>query len=107
MTIRRRLRSLIWRVPVEQEVRDELAHHVELRTRELVDRGVDPVHARDNRHWRGSAMSPKWKPASAGLALDRDRAFARQDWWDEFRQDVRFALPASRNDSPDSRPPPS
>ena len=32
MTIRKRLRSLLWRVPIEQEVQDELAHHVELRT---------------------------------------------------------------------------
>ena len=27
MAIRKRLRSILWRVPVEQEVREELAHH--------------------------------------------------------------------------------
>jgi hypothetical protein len=46
MTIRKRLRSLLWRVPIEQEVHDELAHHAELRTRELIERGVDPEEAR-------------------------------------------------------------
>ena len=46
MSIRQRLRSLLWRVPIEQEVHDELAHHIELRTRELIDRGVDPAAAR-------------------------------------------------------------
>ena len=29
MSIRQRLRSVLWRVPVEDEVRDELAHHIE------------------------------------------------------------------------------
>ena len=37
MTIRKRLRSLLWRVPIEQEVHEELAHHAELRMRELID----------------------------------------------------------------------
>ena len=47
MALRQRLRSLLWRVPIEQEVREELDHHIELRTRELIDRGVDPIEARD------------------------------------------------------------
>jgi hypothetical protein len=39
MSIRRRLLSVVWRVPVEQEVRDELSHHVDLQTKALVERG--------------------------------------------------------------------
>lgn len=46
MAIRQRLRSLLWRVPVDQEVRDELAHHLELRTQELIRRGLTPADAR-------------------------------------------------------------
>ena len=46
MAIRQRLRSLLWRVPVEQEVHEELAHHIDLKTRELIERGVDPADAR-------------------------------------------------------------
>ena len=41
------LRSWLWRVRVAQEVDEELALHVELRTRELVERGLDPKVARD------------------------------------------------------------
>jgi MacB-like periplasmic core domain len=33
MAIRGRLRSILWRVPIAEEVRDELAHHLELRAR--------------------------------------------------------------------------
>ena len=40
--MRQRLRSLLWRVPVEQEVQEELTHHRELRVNELVDRGWPP-----------------------------------------------------------------
>ena len=39
----RSLRSWLWRVPLEQEVDEELAFHLEMRTRELVARGVDPA----------------------------------------------------------------
>jgi putative ABC transport system permease protein len=93
--MRRRLRSIIWRVPIEQEVRDELAHHVELRTRELVDRGVDPVSARQHALARLGDVA-QMEARLRGLGSDRDRAFARQDWWDEFRQDVRFAFRQSK-----------
>jgi hypothetical protein len=44
--MRRPLRSWLWRVPLEQEVDEELALHVELRTRELVERGMDARAAR-------------------------------------------------------------
>src|SRR5688500_3136153 len=46
MKIRQRLRSALWRVPVEDEVRDELTHHLDLRTEELVERGMDRTEAR-------------------------------------------------------------
>jgi hypothetical protein len=34
--MKRSLRSWLWRVPLEQEVDEELALHVEMRVRELV-----------------------------------------------------------------------
>ena len=43
--MRRSLRSWLWRVPVEQEIDEELDAHVELRTRELIARGMDPASA--------------------------------------------------------------
>ena len=45
--MKRSLRSWLWRVPLDQEVDEELALHVEMRTRELVERGMDPKAARE------------------------------------------------------------
>ncbi len=91
MNIRHRLRSVLWGVPVDQEVRDELAHHVELRTREFIDRGMDPGRARQEALARFGDVAQMERRLNE-LGGDRNRAFARQDWWDEFRQDLRFAL---------------
>ena len=57
MKIRERLRSVLWRVPVEEEVRDELAHHIELRTEELVDRGMERSAARADTREIGVRMA--------------------------------------------------
>ena len=45
--MKRSLRSWLWRIPIDQEVDEELALHVEMRTRELVERGMDPKAARE------------------------------------------------------------
>ena len=45
--MKRSLRSWLWRVPIDQEIDEELALHVEMRTRELVARGMDPKAARE------------------------------------------------------------
>ena len=45
--MKRSLRSWLWRVPIDHEVDEELALHVEMRTRELVERGMDPEAARE------------------------------------------------------------
>ena len=43
---RRQLSSPLWRASVEDEVDAELAFHVEMRVRELVDEGETPERAR-------------------------------------------------------------
>ena len=45
--MKRSLRSWLWRVDITQEVDEEIAFHIEMRTRELVERGVDPRIARE------------------------------------------------------------
>jgi hypothetical protein len=40
--MRRSRRSWLWRVDVTREVDDEIAFHIDMRTRELVEKGVDP-----------------------------------------------------------------
>jgi putative ABC transport system permease protein len=46
MTFGQRLRSRFWRDSVDREVDAELEFHVEMRTRALVERGLDPATAR-------------------------------------------------------------
>ncbi|HSC30033.1 MAG TPA: ABC transporter permease [Vicinamibacterales bacterium] len=88
MGIRRRLRSVLWRVPVEEEVRQELSHHADLRTQELVERGWTPAAARSEaeRRVRGA------EPILNRLGQERNRTLAMRELADEFRQDVAFAL---------------
>jgi putative ABC transport system permease protein len=95
MTIRQRIRSVLWRIPIEEEVHDEITHHVELRTRELIDRGMDPALARAQALARFGNVD-EVQARLARLGQQRNRTYARQDWWDEFKQDIRFALRQSR-----------
>ena len=90
MAIRRRLRSLLWRVPIEQEVQEELDHHIELRTNELIDRGVDPVEARAEARRR--IEQARVTAELTRLGRERNTAWARRDWRDELRQDLTFAF---------------
>ena len=63
--MKRSLRSWLWRVPIDQEVTDEIALHLELRTRELIARGMDPAIGARARAPSGWATSPSSKkPAS-------------------------------------------
>ena len=93
--LRRRLRSLLWRIPVEEEVREELALHVELRTRDLVANGMDPVAARAEAERR--LGDPRHIEATLQrLGAERNRTWARQEWLAELVHDVRFALRQAR-----------
>src|SRR6188474_890552 len=89
--MKRSLRSWLWRVPLDQEVDDEIAFHVEMRTRELVDKGVDPRVAREMVLARlGDAT--RLKRTCVDLGRKRDREMRLTQWIEELRDDVRFAL---------------
>jgi predicted permease len=89
--MRRSLRSWLWRVPVDQEVDEEIALHLELRTRELVERGLDPKTAREQAHRRmGDVGSVKRELRD--LSRRRDRAMSIALWMEELRDDVKFAF---------------
>ena len=90
MAIRQRLRSLLWRVPIDQEVQEELDHHIELRTQELIDKGVDPIEARAQARRR--IEEARVGAELTRLGRKRNTAWARRDWLDELRQDLRFAF---------------
>ncbi|MFN2444321.1 MAG: permease prefix domain 1-containing protein, partial [Vicinamibacterales bacterium] len=95
MSIRRRLRSILWRVPVEQEVREEMAHHLDLRTQELIDRGLDPARARVEALRRMGDLEDI-QDQLVRLGRDRDKTLAWREWLDELRHDIRFALRQAR-----------
>jgi putative ABC transport system permease protein len=85
------LRSWLWRVPLEQEVDDELAFHLEMRTRELVARGMDHRMARELALSRIGDLE-HLKRTCVDIGRKREREMRLTQWIDEFRDDVRFAL---------------
>ena len=80
--MKRSLRSWLWQVPLDQEVDEELALHVELRTRELVERGLDPKTARDIVLSRIGDLG-HLKRTCVDLGRKRDREMRMTQWLDE------------------------
>ena len=76
--MKRSLRSWLWRVPVEQEVDEELALHVEMRRRE-----GRPLNEDDIAQVRRTCLA---------IARRRDRQMRLVQWWGDFTEDVRFAF---------------
>src|SRR5688572_16656105 len=90
-TMKRSLRSWLWRVPLDQEVAEELELHTELRTRELIARGVDPKTAREMATARIGDVA-RIKRTCVDLGRKRDREMRLVQWLEEFRHDVTFAI---------------
>jgi putative ABC transport system permease protein len=89
--MKRSLRSWLWRVPIDQEVDNEIAFHIEMRTRELVDKGMDPRIAREMVLARiGDAK--RLKRTCRDLGRKRDREMRVTQWLEELRDDVKFAV---------------
>jgi putative ABC transport system permease protein len=89
--MKRSLRSWLWRVPLDQELDEELALHVELRTRELVARGLDPKVARDIVLSRIGDLG-HLKRTCVDLGRKRDREMRLTQWLQERTGDVKFAI---------------
>jgi putative ABC transport system permease protein len=88
--MKRLLRSWLWRVPVDQEVADEIAMHVELRTRELVEQGMDTRSARELALRRMGDVALVTETC-ANLGRKRDRRMRLSQWLEELGSDVKFA----------------
>jgi putative ABC transport system permease protein len=89
--MKRSLRSWLWRLPIDQEIDEELALHVEIRTRELIARGMDPQAAREQAIRRlGDVASLKRTMRSLGRKRDREMSVTL--WLDELREDLKFAF---------------
>ena len=89
--MRRSLRSWLWRVPIDREVDEEIAFHIEMRTRELVDKGLDPRIAREMVLAR-LGDPDRLKRTCVDLGRKRDREMRLTQWLEELRHDVRFAV---------------
>jgi putative ABC transport system permease protein len=88
--VKRSLRSWLWRVPLDQEVDEELAFHLEMRTRELIADGMDPDRARDAAMRRLGDLR-QLKRTCVDIGRKRDREMRLTQWLDEFKDDVKFA----------------
>jgi putative ABC transport system permease protein len=89
--MKRSLRSWLWRVPLDREFDEEIALHIEMRTRELIDSGMDPVEARALAIKRmGDVRSLKRECVDLGRKRDREMSITL--WLEELREDVKFAF---------------
>ena len=89
--MKRSLRSWLWRIPVKDEVDEELDLHIEMRTRELVARGMDPRAARELALSRLGDVT-RLRRTMLDLGRKRDRTLSIRLWFEELRTDIRFAL---------------
>jgi putative ABC transport system permease protein len=94
--MKRLLRSWLWRVPVQQEVDEEFAFHLEMRTRELIEQGMDPKSAREIAARRLGDVA-RLKQDCLELGRKRDRKMRLVQWFEEFRADVKFAVRQMRH----------
>ena len=85
------LRSWLWRVSVRQEVDEELAFHIEMRTRELVERGMDPKTAREIVLSRIGDLGQLTRTCE-DLGRKREREMRLTQRFEELRDDVLYAF---------------
>ena len=76
---------------VERDVDEEIDFHIEMRTRRLVDSGLDPAAARAQALQRFGDLSAV---RTECLTIDhkRERAMQRANHFEDFRQDAAYAV---------------
>ena len=89
--MKRSLRSWLWRVSIHQEVDEEIAFHIEMRTRELVERGMDRNTAREIVLSRLGDLG-QLKRTCEDLGRKRDREMRMTQWLEDLTDDVTVAL---------------
>jgi predicted permease len=87
----RSLRSLVWKPSVAEEVDSELAFHIEMRTRELMAKGIDARQARAAAVARFGDLG-RVHSTLERIGRRRDRREQRTEWMAELRQDTVYAL---------------
>src|SRR3954469_7415746 len=87
----RQLSSLLWKASIDDEVEAELAFHVEMRTRELIARGVSPDEARRTAVARFGDYKAVGTTCMT-IGHQREREMHRTEYVDELLHDIRFAV---------------
>jgi predicted permease len=87
----RRLRHFAWHVPIEREVAEELAAHLELQTRRYMETGMSEADARAAAQRRFGDYEQIYEDCHA-IRADMERAMTRADFQRDVRGDVAFAL---------------
>jgi putative ABC transport system permease protein len=82
---------LPWRPRVDEEVDEELAFHVEMRTREYIARGMDPAAARLEAE-RGFGDLARMRTTLRALGEGRNRQMQRTQYVSELMQDLGFTI---------------
>ena len=82
-------RGLLDASRVADEVDDELAFHLEMRTRELIDRGMAPEEARREAERRLGDVE-RMRSALHALGTERNQHMQRTQYLGELRQDLAF-----------------
>jgi len=87
----RNLRFGLWKPSVREEVDEELTQHIELRARQFIALGMDPVSARDEARRRFGNLDQIRRDCET-IGETRERSMRRLHWLGELRQDCTYAL---------------
>ena len=87
----RQLSSLLFKASVRDEVDAELSFHVEMRTRELIARGVPPDEARRIAVARFGDFAAVGATCKS-IGNQREREMHRTEYLSDLLSDIRFAL---------------
>jgi putative ABC transport system permease protein len=85
----RRFNRWPWKPRLDDEVDEELAFHIEMRTRDLVAQGMDPAVARREAERRFGDLR-RMRTTLRALGHGRDRHMERTQYFSELRQDIAF-----------------
>ena len=94
--MKRSLRSWLWRVPLDREFDEEIELHIDMRTRELIEQGIEPAEARAMAIRKMGDLEA-FKKTCVDLGRKRDREMSIALWLEELRDDITFAFRQLRN----------
>jgi putative ABC transport system permease protein len=77
-------RPWFWKVPVEQEVDEEIAFHLDMHTRDLIAKGLAPHAAREAAERRLGDVE-RLKHTCVDLGRKRDRMIRITQWLGDVR----------------------